>query len=290
MNEQNSDIFVDNIYTNPISISSYIRRKHLSTQLRYHSGYKLFFILRGSVIFFVEDKEVYLKKNQFLIIPPFAKHRSIYTEFDKTLRCEIQFSPEYLDSEILDIITAMEKNSIVWELPQQYTEQLQFYFTQMNIYQKSPEFPHTPLMLKTLFTSVSILLSHHSVSSSGQEIKNVNNSVKQAIEFINENYYKNITPRELAENMFISERTLYRLFKDNISLTVTEYINYVRIINAERLMADDSLSITDIAYHCGFNDSSYFSTVFKKYTGISPRFYRLNRLAAQNESNYPSSQ
>ena len=274
MNEQNTDVFVDNVYTKPISISSHIRQKHLSTQLRCHSGYKLFFILRGSVIFFVEDKEIYLKKNQFLIIPPFSKHRSIYTEFDKTLRCEIQFLPEYLEPEVLDIITSLEKDSIARELPQQYMEQLQFYFTQMNIYQKKPEYQYTPLMLKTLFTSIAISLSHHSVSGDGQEIKNVNNSIKQAIDFINENYEKDITPKMLSENLFISERTLYRLFKENIRLTITEYINYVRVINAKRLMTDTSLSITDIAYHCGFNDSSYLSTVFKKYTGISPRIYR----------------
>ena len=274
MNEQNTDVFIDNVYTKPISISSHIRQKHLSTQLRCHSGYKLFFILRGSVIFFVEDKEIYLKKNQFLIIPPFSKHRSIYTEFDKTLRCEIQFLPEYLEPEVLDIITSLEKDSIARKLPQQYMEQLQFYFTQMNIYQKKPEYQHTPLMLKTLFTSIAISLSHHSVSGDGQGIKNVNNSIKQAIDFINENYQKDITPKMLSENLFISERTLYRLFKENIRLTITEYINYVRVINAKRLMTDTSLSITDIAYHCGFNDSSYLSTVFKKYTGISPRIYR----------------
>lgn len=278
MNEQNNDVFVDNIYTKPISISSYIRQKHLSTQLRYHSGYKLFFILRGSVVFFVEDKEVYVKKNQFLIIPPFAKHRSIYDEFEKTLRCEIQFQPEYLDPEVLNIITAMEKDSIVRDFSQQHMEQLQFYFTQMNIYQKESDYPHSPLMLKSLFTFIVILLARYSVSGDGRGIKTVNNSVKLAIEFINENYHKNITPRVLAENLFISERTLYRLFKESIGLTITEYINYVRIINAKRLMTDTSLSITDIAYHCGFNDSSYFSTVFKKYTEISPRIYRSNRL------------
>ena len=284
MNEQNTDVFIDNVYAKPISISYHIRNKHLSVQLRYHSGYKLFFILRGSVIFFVDDKEVYLKKNQFLIIPPFAKHRSLYTEFEKTLRCEIQFMPEYLDPEVLDIITSLEKDGIVRDIPQQYMEQLQFYFTQMNTYQKNPEYPYSSLMLKTLLTSVSILLLHYSVSGGGQRIKNVNNSVKQAIDFINENYHKSITPKMLAENLFVSERTLYRLFKENIGLTITEYINYVRIINAKRLMTDTAFSITDIAYHCGFNDSSYFSTVFKKCTGISPRIYRSKHLTHQTSA------
>ena len=285
MNEQNNNVFIDNIYTSPISISSHIRNKHLSVQLRYHSGYKLFFILRGSVIFFVEDKEIYLKKNQFLIIPPFAKHRSIYTEFEKTLRCEIQFMPKYLDSEVLDIITALENDSIARDLPQQYMEQLQFYFTQMNIYQKNPKYPYTPLMMKTLLTSIAIFLSHHSVSVCGREIKSVNNSIKKAIDFINEGYHKNINPKVISENLFVSERTLYRLFKENIGLTLTEYINYVRIINAKRLMTDTSLSMTDIAYQCGFNDSSYFSTVFKKYTGISPRIYRSNHSSSKTSTN-----
>ena len=284
MNEQNLDIFIDNVYTKPISISSYIRRKHLSTQLRYHLGYKLFFILRGSVIFFIEGKEIYLKKNQFLIIPPFAKHRSIYTEFDRTLRYEIQFSTENLDPEVLSIVKAMEHDSIAREIPKKYIEQLKFYFTQMNICQKNLDNAKIQLMMRSLFTSVTIFLSLHS-NAVLSELKPINHSIEKAIEFINENYCKTITPKELADNLFISERTLYRLFKENLNLTVTEYINYVRILNAEKLMTNCSYSITDIAYQCGFNDSAYFSTVFKKYTGTSPRVYRANHMIKDNTAN-----
>lgn len=59
-----------------------------------------------------------------------------------------------------------------------------------------------------------------------------------------------------------------------MNMRPNEYLTGMRISEAKRLMVENNLSIYDTAIKSGFRDASYFSTVFKKYVGISPDEYR----------------
>ena len=66
-----------------------------------------------------------------------------------------------------------------------------------------------------------------------------------------------------------------RQFKQVTGIGPNEYINIARINAAEILLRTTNKSITQIAFECGFNDSNYFSAVFKKMKGITPKKYSL---------------
>jgi AraC-like DNA-binding protein len=53
-----------------------------------------------------------------------------------------------------------------------------------------------------------------------------------------------------------------------------DYLSYYRVERACHLLAATSVTVTETAYRCGFNDSSYFVKIFKKYKGTTPRQYR----------------
>lgn len=82
----------------------------------------------------------------------------------------------------------------------------------------------------------------------------------------------------LAKRFSVSKSHLSRQFKNSTGFGLNEYITIVRIKNAERLILTTDLAITDIATKCGFNDSNYFSSVFKKLKGIPPLKFRGNNL------------
>lgn len=66
-----------------------------------------------------------------------------------------------------------------------------------------------------------------------------------------------------------------RCFKEDFNMTPHEYLTNMRIDLAKKTLRTDALlSIETIAYMAGFNDSFYFSKIFKKYTGLTPRDYR----------------
>lgn len=110
------------------------------------------------------------------------------------------------------------------------------------------------------------------------EVKKVRNakSLGEALKYIRENYYKNITLEDVARSVYISPYYLSHLFKEELNITFLEYLTMVRMEEAKELLKDTSLSIVAIASQVGYEDASYFSKVFKKYVGISPSQYRKN--------------
>jgi AraC-like DNA-binding protein len=63
-------------------------------------------------------------------------------------------------------------------------------------------------------------------------------------------------------------------FLKEVRLTPAEYLTRLRMKKAKQLLKISKKSITEIAFDLGFSSSQYFATVFKKVTGITPRFYR----------------
>ena len=69
-------------------------------------------------------------------------------------------------------------------------------------------------------------------------------------------------------------KIIKKIFKRDIGFTFSSYLNMLRIEKAKELLLKSDMSITVIAFDIGYNDSNYFSTVFKNIEGISPREYR----------------
>jgi AraC-like DNA-binding protein len=103
------------------------------------------------------------------------------------------------------------------------------------------------------------------------------NQLKSVIAFIHEQYTESITVHELAERALMSEAHFCRTFKKLYGKTVVAYINTLRVDQAEKLLQNSPLTITEIALNVGFNDANYFSRVFKQQKGITPQTER-NRI------------
>jgi AraC-like DNA-binding protein len=92
-------------------------------------------------------------------------------------------------------------------------------------------------------------------------------AIKEPIEFVRENYHKDICVKDLAEMAFISVSALERRFKKYLLKTPKQFINEVRLENARRLLIE-------IAFRCGFAEHSYFSRQFKIQFGLLPSTLR----------------
>lgn len=107
-----------------------------------------------------------------------------------------------------------------------------------------------------------------------EEAKKSASVVEVAKRFINMNFSEDIGRTEVAEHVLLAPNYLSMLFHRETGQTIREYINQCRIDEAKRLMSTTNNSVTDIALQVGFNNISYFSTTFKKYTDLSPVEYR----------------
>lgn len=98
----------------------------------------------------------------------------------------------------------------------------------------------------------------------------------ETCKYIQENFHKNISIKELANNVSLSPSYFLKMFKKNANTTPTEYIISIRLSNAKQLLSESNLTIAQIAELCGFNDASYFSYYFRRRFGVKPSEYRLN--------------
>ena len=98
--------------------------------------------------------------------------------------------------------------------------------------------------------------------------------IKEILQYIQENYEKNVTLGELAEAFHMSEGQFCRFFKSQVGMTAIEYLNYYRIgVSCDRLRESDT-PISEIAIGCGYNNISYFNRTFRKYMHCTPGAYR----------------
>lgn len=101
--------------------------------------------------------------------------------------------------------------------------------------------------------------------------------ILKAKQFIEENYAdQNTTLTTVAEAVCLSPNHFSTIFSQECKTTFIEYLTNVRLENAKRLMRETDMKGYDIAYECGFSDPHYFSYIFKKNTGLSPREYKLS--------------
>ena len=99
--------------------------------------------------------------------------------------------------------------------------------------------------------------------------------IKQALEYIEKNYYKLITLKELAASIGMSPKYFCQFFKEMTLHSPIEYLNCYRIERACDLLRFSNLSIVDISEKTGFHDTSYFIKMFKKHKNITPKQYQI---------------
>lgn len=101
-----------------------------------------------------------------------------------------------------------------------------------------------------------------------------NSFVERVKEYIKLNRTKKITTSDICKSFSCSRSYISRRFKESEGISIGEYITKLRLRDAEFLLQNSDMNITEIAFSVGFSDSNYFSSVFAKEKGMPPRAYR----------------
>ncbi len=96
----------------------------------------------------------------------------------------------------------------------------------------------------------------------------------QMISFLRRNCTRQIGRRELADEFKLTPEYVNQIFKKQLHMTPGEFIQRERIAKAVRLLSNGRMNIAEVAYQTGFNDPRYFSRIFKKIMGTTPKSYK----------------
>ena len=128
---------------------------------------------------------------------------------------------------------------------------------------------HEARMLGYLYLFLGGLMS----LSGGEKPTTSKQYVDKAVRFIGRNYSRDITICDVADFVGISESHLYRVFSREFSMAPAQFLMRYRIGEAAAMLRNTGLAIGEIAASVGFRDPLYFSRVFKRIKGVSPREY-----------------
>ncbi len=104
-----------------------------------------------------------------------------------------------------------------------------------------------------------------------EQVLNENPIVTDIKEFIQKNYSQpELSIQYIADHLFLNYSYICYVFKNELCITINEYIQMTRMKHAQRLILSGNKNINIVAEQVGFNDAGYFSKCFRKFAGVSP--------------------
>ncbi|MCG7384671.1 response regulator [Paenibacillus sp. ACRRY] len=114
--------------------------------------------------------------------------------------------------------------------------------------------------------------------SSAKKSTKSKNLLELAKSYINNHFSDSeLSVEQISQDLYISSSYLRKIFKNELDITVTDYITKLRMNKAKELILQGNVKITDISSMVGYNYSPYFSTSFKKFFGVSPSEFENNK-------------
>ncbi len=241
-----------------------VNEKHPRYHMQQHwqNSYEIIYVVQGTLILRLNGKKVILSEGEGVFIPDGVIHggtpshcRYMCIVFSSSILYATQKSRLIMKTQIrLPIV--LKNETLIKNIIKDMVEKSDGYQLSVigNMYMLSHK-------LLTMCTDTKI--------KPNIKIE----KVKPAMSYIEKNYASNITLAELAEECSMSPNYFCRFFKDITKETPIEYITRYRLEMACEFLLS-GMTITDTAYSCGFNDTSYFINVFKKNIGITPQKYK----------------
>ena len=122
-----------------------------------------------------------------------------------------------------------------------------------------------------------LLVKNYFALSPVQNVSNEKTRCKVIVTYVQQHYMEKVTLEQLSKVLSLSQGACCREFKKYMKCTIFEYLMNYRLNMSSKMLLTTDLSITDIAYKCGFNGASYFIEQFKKKTGETPYTYKRSR-------------
>ncbi len=260
------------------------RTKQIS-DLHLHNEYEFLRINRGVFRCAILDRDFILEEGDVIFINKYVPH-STYTENNHTHNSLIQFrmplDKDSITRYISRFTNILDTPAYVFKKDAPESAEIISCFNSIiEEYEGQKPF-WTDYVYNNMLMLIAALRRQGILSENVQKRIQEINKIKPALEYINENYAEELSTVDLCRIMNFNETYFCRLFKSIVGTSAINYINFVRVCKAEKLLKSN-LSLLDVAIQTGFSSLSYFNRVFKKYNHYSPREYK--RLIGNREFN-----
>lgn len=252
-----------------ISISKYEGDWHSLPHT--HQFTELFYVLHGEGVFYIENEKVPVKTDDLIIINPNVEHTE--KTFPNNPMEYIVFGVEGLAFSFTEHDQAYGRGYSFYSYGSDKNQFINFAQLMMHEFQdKKPGFEKVCHgLLEVLLVYISRKQKLSVISESSFQLSKECAIAKR---YIDTNYAQDITLDSLAEITHINKFYLAHSFTECVGQSPISYLTERRLAACKELLSSSNLSVTQIATSAGFSSQSYFSQIFNKKVGMSPRQYR----------------
>lgn len=230
-----------------------------------HDDIEIIFVKKGAATAYCDGKKYTLTENSFFLVFPNQVHH--YSESVKG-EYVIVFAKPSLLFHYEGVFKEGVPDSAVWKFEKGEDDNtVQLLNIAVAEYLRDGYNSVTEAYLTAIFGK---LLNFYDI----KKIQNANETVLQILQYCAAHYKEAITINSVAEGLHISRSTVSHLFSSRLSMNFCDYINSLRLIEAEKMLKNKSCSITEISYLCGFSTIRTFNRAFLKRYGVSPSAFR----------------
>ncbi len=238
--------------------------------MHFHDTHELYYLVKGRTKYFIGNEIFLLEPGDMVFIPKFVYHKTDNGDNTYVERLRFVFDDTFVSEDGKKYINQLKTKKLL-KIPPENQHLFQNIFQQIENEEKKKQAGYTE-MEQLYFHQLLILISRY-CPEENTTLNEPFTLVQCIAKDISENYNTDLSLESLSKKYGVSSCHLSRLFKNITSVCLNEYINISRISAAEKLLSDTNYSITQIATQCGFNSSSYFSAIFKKLKGVTPKKY-----------------
>ncbi|WP_372633239.1 helix-turn-helix domain-containing protein [Cohnella sp.] len=252
----------------------------------FHSYFELYCLLSGTREYFVRDSTYAVEAGDLVFIGPNALHRTLLAGDPAHERIVVHIDGRYVRDVLGEhaelLLGPFEAAAPIVRLRGEQRLRLDALTSRM-LEELRTRPPGFELALKTAVAEL-LLLSARAVHAGHAPEASLSSpmyrKMSEIVRYLNANYGEPIKIGELAERFYISPYHMSRSFKAATGFTVIDYLNLTRVKEAQRLLRESRLPITEVAARTGFDNFSHFGKTFKKITRASARDYRKEHNAA----------
>lgn len=242
------------------------------SNFHWHKNYELLYLPEKSCDFWVDGEVIRANKGDIIAIEEHIVHKFL-AQSHSTPVLIMQFQPKILLN--TNVSTFPLRTHISAQEIEDIPQLNQKIDSLLSLATDEESVPDTNdnLFLQSLFVTLYLLLMRYFPSSKIHSASRKDRiDFYQITEFVNENFAENINIKELSSILFMSKRRISSLFAKYTGTSLNDYINQLRIKNANKLL-DSGSSVTEAAFASGFQCIRTFNNVYKEQMNITPSEY-----------------
>ncbi len=246
-----------------------------------HEAIEIKYFYEGTATLLIGGKTVTASKGDVVVINPYEFHSTISADSEHNGKYHLfMIGLDFFDGARgadIDLRHLLFGKQIIFKTLHQNSGELTKILSEI-VEEKKTDDEFSRLRIFGLVGElISILLRHgtdNTASLPSDDMIHRYNTIEPAIRSIRDSYQNSFSIDGLSKICMVSKYHFCRVFKEVMGMGAIQYLNYYRLKIADTMLQNGDASINEIAHSVGFDDTSYFSKLYKKTFGIAPKVAR----------------